>query len=627
MPFSWLSQLGGQWLASHGGAVAAVFGSCALLWLVVDLVVPASDTRRRGRAACLSLAVLAFLVGCIRFSYDPSTAKVLILLGHLLLAGYLARFGWNGCDGSRRTRGARYAAWGVLAATTLLKMSHLRAWPQILTDYAAMNGVAALPSEHGWRDSIWLGQPNDLQSGGSSPLHFPVLWTLYRIAGPNPFSVRLAEVVGSTFALVFLWLWLSRALPGWWAVAALALVSFSPEHLAQSRMGTFQSASLAVALALLWLADRVAHPPPARWYWWGGLGLAAALIGYGYAPLRILYPLVAGVLIIHVASQPRAARTWLTALVAVVPLTVALAVQTFGTGGAARMFQGGALATDAPIWKKASEDVVATQLQPWPVVAANFRANAVMFFDWLYEERRQQVLFGPACGFGALFAVASIVRGWGWVAPVYYLLGLLPPLLVHPVMRRGFVMQPLVLVAAVLFFQGYLIDSERLIRERWWRLICRAVVAAGLACTALYGLHQFAAENGPVGISPTFGTIYRQRLIERLLTVLPTHHIVLLNPVSIRQGLEMELYEPARQLGNGPRYEFAQVNRGSDPQHYLRAGEPVCFAYLEESDRSWIAGWLQEKLPGCRLEQPRAEGTGRIMYTLFFCDRTASPPI
>jgi hypothetical protein len=627
MPFSWLSRLGGQWLALHAGAVTGVFGAFALLWLLLDLVLRSGEARQRGRVACLSLAVLAVLASRAGFHHAEPVALGLLLLGHLLVAGYLVYFGWPSCSRPHNGRRTAYAAGLVLASATLLKLIHLGAWPPILTDYAARTGVAALATyERGWDATLWLGQANDFQSGGTSPLHVPVLWALYQLTGPNPYSVRLAEVIGSTLVLLFLWLWLSRALPGWWGVTALALVSFSPEHLAQSRMGTYLSVSLAVALALLWLAERVARPTPVRWYWWAGLGVAAALIGYGYTPLRILYLFVASVLVTRSVGDLRAGRQGWQPAVTLVLLGVALAVQTSGAGGAARMFQTGTgLATDTAVWNKTREDVVTRQVQPWPVIVRHLGTNAALLAERLYAEGRQQVLFAPACSFGALFAVVSILRGWGWVAPLYYLLGLLPPLLVYPVMRRGFVMQPLVLVAAALFLQGYLTDAERLSPHRWWRPFCRGVVGAGLICTVLYGLHQFAAENGPVGIAPTFGTIYRHRLTDRLIALLPRYHIYLLNVGSVRQGFDMSLYQPARQLGARQGYEFVYPAPSSDPRCYVRPDEPVCFAYLEQSSSGWIAAWLQEKLPDGRLEQPRAEGGGQIMYTLY-CHDPAAPP-
>lgn len=626
MPFAWLSFFGGAWLEAHAGAVAALTAAVLASWLVLDLALPAAG-RARGALACLCVAGLLYLAARRWFRYDQPGQWVLLLTAHAWLLVYLTRW-LHPVPAERNAPLARpiaFSGWVVIAASTALKCVSLGAWPPILTDYAAMTGLDGVAlMEQGWPARAWLGQANDLQSGGKSPLHLPCLWLAFTLAGPTVAGVRLAEVIGSTVALLFFWLWVRRALAGWWAVVALALYAFSPWHLAQSRMGVYQSISLAVALALLWIGDRLLRPPPAGWPWWAGLGTAAALIGYGYAPMRILYLFVAWLLLAHLwrqRAQWLQPRLYAGPALALFLMIAGLWVQTSGDGGARRMFrtQMGGLATDTSIWHKTADGQVAQQRQPWPVVFNHFCANLLQQLQWPYIERRDQALHAPAFSVALLAAVFAVARGMCAPAFVYYLLGFLPPLLVFPEIRRSFVIHPLLLVAAAAAVRLLLERAEALVAAPWWKYANRAVVGLLLAASAVHGLHLFARDNGPVGISPSFGPIYRDRFIARIAALMPTHFVYVVNPGHLQSGIAMTLYDVQRRMGR-PRYEMLHIYRNSELSQLVRADEPICFAYLAEPEREWIVDWLKRQFPQSRWEETVSEHTGQLEYAFFFVD-------
>lgn len=634
MGVGWLSWLGGAWVERHATLIAVVFGCTGLVWLVLDLVLPKWTKRRRGRLACLVLACVACLVAGVRYEDHASAALILRVVAGGLVLVYLARWGWNPCPRAEPRRWPHAAAAGILVLGLGVRLIDLAGWPPNINDYAAMAGTDAIDVlERGWPSGLWQGQPNDLQSGGKSPLHAPLLWLLFRTTGPNIYSVRLAEVIGFMVAAGIFWAWLARTFSAGLALLALSLFIFCPWQIAQSRMGTYQSISMAVALGLLLCADRVFRRPPAQWGWWIGLGLCAGLVGYGYAAMRVLYLFASAVLVVGAWQCRRSAHRLVGPAVALMIWLSLLAVQCAGSGslwhdlrtnfaeGRVRMFRSsmGALATDQAIWLKTSDHRVTQEVQPWDVVLNNFAFNLLELVRWHFSTHNIHVFYAYGFWFGVLFCLAALLHRWFWVVPLYYLLGFLPCLLVFPVVRRSFAMWPLVYVALVVLAWGMIVDADRLLPWRWWRAANRTIVGLAFLVASLHGLHLFARDNSTIGIGPPFGTDHRAEMIEEIKSLLPTHHVYIVDANIQVHAFRIGLYETEQRLGKGSRYSFTYVAQGQDLHSLLRPGEPVCFAILEEPPREWVAAYLQRALPQGRIDRrTSARAGGRNVYTFYF---------
>ncbi len=173
-----------------------------------------------------------------------------------------------------------------------------------------------------------------MTDGGSSPWVVLPAWIAFGVSGASLLSMRLPVALLSALAVPLLYI-LTRKLYGKLpgadprlkepvSVLAALLLAMSPVFMLYSRTATAVGVSLVPALlttlALLWVLER----PD---LWWRVAALLGTLIlgAYGYAPVRFLWPICVGILVLEafVRWKDRPQRCRL--LVAVLVLVVAMA--------------------------------------------------------------------------------------------------------------------------------------------------------------------------------------------------------------------------------------------------------------------------------------------------------------
>jgi 4-amino-4-deoxy-L-arabinose transferase-like glycosyltransferase len=153
-----------------------------------------------------------------------------------------------------------------------------------------------------------------MTDGGSSPwVVFPT-WLAFGIGGPSLLAMRLPVALLAALAVPLLYI-LTRKLYGKLpgadqrlkepvSVLAALLLAMSPVFMLYSRTATAVGISLVPALltvlALLWVLER----PD---LWWRVAALLGTLMlgAYGYAPVRFLWPICVGILLVEVFLRRR----------------------------------------------------------------------------------------------------------------------------------------------------------------------------------------------------------------------------------------------------------------------------------------------------------------------------------
>lgn len=594
--------------------------------LLLAAVIVAVDLRRshaadRGRATILVLVSLGVLSE--RLFPDTPTATALAIAAHALALLALLRWRWAWAATNEALLPA-WKGWIVVAASLGLKCLALDTWPPDLNAYAAWAGSDGLRALDGdWPEGFLRGKAFCLMTGGMSPLMLPVVYATMSWFGGNAFAVRFAEVLGSTLLLVCLWMWVRTRIRGYWGLLALAVFAFSPWHLAQARMGTFVSVSAALAIALLWCADRLSAEPRARAVWWAGFGLCCGLIGYAYTPLKVLYGFA--VLVLAQATLWRRcsgeAGWWRAPLLALAFWFGLLAVQIGDLRQLDEMFRYdfGELATDTSIWHKTAGGEVTPQLQPPAVIAANLLANAREWVATVYSEPDILVWYAPALTLGAVAALAGLLHDHTRVVSLYFLFGLLPPLLIHPLERRGLIAWPLVYVIGVVLARELSRRGAGLLPQRWWQLAVHGTVLSGLLLASLHGLHLYATTNSVVRTWPYFGPCHQRALWQEAERLLATHHLVFVNlEEDLHPVVEMYLHEPAQRLGRVRPWEIIEIDAEQAELPVLRGEGPLAFLVLVDTDAGAgdaILSRIQSMLPGGQLTR-RLDGEEHL-YSLY----------
>ena len=603
----------------------SAYALVGLAWLTLDGLAQRRRGGRRGASAALVLTGLLLLLARSSFEPDSHALVGLVLLAHAVALFGLAQSRRMTIEGDDREA----PAWtvGVIIALSLgLKCIALEAWPPNLNEYAAQTGLYGIQAVGGnWPDHFWRGKDYDLMNGGMSPLMLPITWMSIRLFGGTVFAVRFAEVAASTVLLVFFWLWVRHHLRGWWGPLALFVFAFSPWHLAQSRMGTVVSISAALALAILWIAERLSRMARPRLGWWIAFGASAGLIAWAYAPLKVLYAFFLVVLAVKGMAARRAptAAWWIGPTVALAVCVGFVLVQLGGREGFDDMFryEFGTLATDTSIWHKTPDGEVTPSLQGPHVIAENFFANAQLWFARTYAERTILCWYAPALTLGALLAVVTLVRRSQWVTPLYFLIGMLPPLIIFPLERRSLISWPLVYAVGVAFAREVAQRATLLVQGRWWRVGCRAAVVSALAAASLHGAHLFATTNSVVLPTPYFGPDQTVEMMHEAQRLVGSHHLYFVDLYDVLVPVaEVHLFEPARALGRSGAWGYLYLEELADHVDQFPANEPLCFLYLVTQGEDSAMEQLRAALPGGTLVR-RFAGSGRLLYSMYFYDR------
>lgn len=522
----------------------------------------------------------------------------------------------------------------VIVVATALKCVGLEDWPPHLNEYSAETGYWGLRTLDGyWPKSFLAGKEYDLVNGGLSPLHLPLLWVSVRLLGGTIAAVRFAEVIASTLLLLVFWQWLRRHLTGGWALAALAVFALSPWHLAQSRMGTFYSASVALGLCILLLGEKLVGAVERRdgsvaadLVRWFGFAFATGLIGYAYAPLKVLYLFFLFVIGAATISAWRTGRSgwWCGPLLAAGALAAILTVQLAGSARFEEMFRRdfGVLATDTSVWKKTIDDQITDELQPPSVIAVNVARNLVTWWQWSWTEAGVLVWYAPALTVAVPAAVLFLLRRREWVVALYFLIGVLPPLIIYPVLRRTLILWPLVYVAGVVAARELTRVCAVQIGWRWWRSASWALFWCATVLTTAHGLHVYVTTNSIVGIDPYFGPDHQLDMYLEGERMLPHCRVYFVNPTYEESIVAtVRLFAAGRATGDPEAFGFLRFAPGDDSPDVLR-DRPLCFFDLNRPDEKedQVEGAIESLAArfggGITIQRWAGDGSDTLFYTI-----------
>lgn len=617
-PYQYLLQ---GWVTALIPAIMAL----SAIGIILDWTLPA-ENRRKGRFSML-LVIVNLLLYQNQYLTNRSamdiwlvaTAAFLLLIYGIIFRSHIRR------DWIRDSLPSPYWAGLVLIAViTVVKFTDVATWPPFLKSYAAMTGRWGMKAIEGqWPTHLFQGRGFDLRGGGESPLMLPIMYLVMKILGVSLIAVRTSEIVGSTILLVLFWSWLRTTLPGSWALVALTVFGLSPWHLAQSRMGTFFSISAAIAMGILWTAQNAwrSQRYQSATFWWMVCGGFAGCIGWCYAPMKVMYAcffvLLLGTPLLRKFSQK---RWYIPILGALLCFGALFGLQLKSVQNPASMFKShfGPLATDNPVWRKTVDDKVEAGVQPTGVIAANLKRN---FLEWMpktFRERGILPMYGSALVLSFVIALLCLINNWNPILGVYYLFGLLPPLIVFPLHRRTLIIWPLVYVAAVVVLREISVSGSDMFKNIRWKRVVPVMVGVCICCMVIQGLSIWVNTWSIVYDHTYFGPPWRLRAIARAAELMPTHRVVFLNPWVHRDTIEITLYEQNKTLG-GNKLLFSGVNkRGSQLRTFVSSNEPTAFFYFELSNQDWLKETIQQTLPGGRLEEVRnPSGRKELLYSVY----------
>jgi hypothetical protein len=280
----------------------------------------------------------------------------------------------------------------------------------------------------------------------------------------------------------------------------------------------------------------------------------------------------------------------------------------------------GSLATDTSIWHKTADDVVSEEIQPLRTIVENLFRNASTWMRQTYEEETILAWYAPALSIGTLTAAVGLLRGRQWVTALYFLIGILPPLLIFPVDRRSLIAWPFVYVFGVVFVRQLVVSADRISTRAAWRIASRAVAIGALIAFSLHGLHLFATTNSIVHAGTYFGPDHRTDMLDDAERLFPECHLYFVNlDDTALPVVHVRLYEPGRELERQWDYAFLTLEEGQTEIADLRPERPLCFLYLAEEGDDAIMHTLRDILPGgTLLRRVSSEEEGLLLYSVYF---------
>ncbi len=588
--------------------------------LIVTLVQVWRRPEARARTTALGLVVSALALVVCRGWFTGDSAATTILASTACVAFAAALVGGQLDTPVEEPPGPVW--WGglVILLSTLLKCLDLGEWPAHLNAYSAETGLRGIEAATGtWPTAIWRAQEYDLVNGGVSPLHLPISWLSVKLFGGNVLATRFAEVVGSTFLLAVFWAWIRTRVGGTLAVLGLSAFAFSPWHLAQSRMGTFFSISVAVAISMLAIAERIAGDRRESALWWAGFGTCCGLLGYAYTPIKVLYLffLVVVTGLGYQGWRRGLAAWWKGPAIAVAVATVMLGVQLgvpprFGT---MLRHDYGELATDTSVWHKNRTGEVTAHVQPLIVIVENFASNVQAWWwnAWYVDD--VAIWYAPA----ALLAV--ITAFWwlpsrAWILASFCLIGALPPLLVYPVARRSLVIWPLVYVFGALFATVVARVCRSSVDRAWWRLLTQGVSACAVVLIGLHGLSVYASTNSVVRLGTYFGPHHRLDMLLEAEKLLPRCRAKFIGlSFEDRMVARVRLFDAATRTGDPERFTFLDIDAARLLSDLGRDGAD-CLFFLDgtDADPTVMTDLAQTFAKSALMQRYSTDGSGELLY-------------
>lgn len=606
----------------------------AISFFVIACLTSVSKEGRgnKGRACLFSLSFLLILSAAGYFHNKGDISSVLITVGaSLFLISEIKSP--SSAFGSKVSHDLAPLWQGLLIILLSLgvKCLWLASWPPDIHPYVS---ITLVKSNAALRDlnfsQLFWARRNDLVYGGFSLPHSLILWPLIWRFGISIFTPRLAEVIGSTFALLFFFLWVRRRLPGRWAILSLALFGFSSWHIAESRFGTYQSLTLAFAISMLWVFDRIDASAGKKLFDWILLGFISSLFLYGYTPIRILYP----VLIAFVLSRTiyffrgRRGQTPREALhgpgLALLIFGVIFLIQTSGPGGIERAFstETTGLPVDSSIFIKESPlkgDV--GEPQPTHTILSSLGENIVTVYHFPFSVNTLPLLYPASLVFVSVLSLLALFRSESRFVGAYFIFALLPPLLVYPLPRRIFLTEPIVYYGMAFVLFEFKEAAESLFRVRGWSLYIKIILTIGVSFALWSGIHRYFTDPESIIFSDEQATgPYRVKLMNLLRERVKTHHLYIVG--SLPHGTVFWLSLMSSKLDNPSQKGFEMWDSPREkPSSYLRNGEPSCFVYFG------LLHALLRKVPSAQshcldASEEREEIKGRpgeYWYKIFCC--------
>ena len=619
----WFSYPYSHWLKPWISEVIPYLIGISIALIFLDWYQPAKN-RTKGRLSMILMVANALLIQN-QLLPDKHWANIpLILIACILLFAYGVLFRkelkneWT----ASTPETPMLSGFLVIIVITLIKMIELESWPPFLNEYAGNTGIWGMAAVEGrWPLHLFMGKGFDLRGGGESPLMLPILWSVMKLFGVSVWSVRFSEVVGSTFLLVVFWIWVRKTVPDRWSIIALAVFGLSPWHLAQSRMGTFFSISVAISLGLLWLADSIWKSGQPQIIKWIGFGFFAGCIGWSYTPLKVLYLFVGfTTFCLPVLRRNKSKNWWVGPICALIIFTILLTLQLNLIQRPINMFrsQFGTLATDTPVWKKTIEDQVQPEIQPADVILKNISRNCV---EWLRITFTEQTIFrfySAAFILSFIIALLCIVLRWNPILAVYYFCGTLPPLLIFPLHRRSLIIWPLIYLVAIITFREISITGVKLFSQSRFRLVIPTLVMGCLISIVLHGFNLWISTWSIVKDHSYFGPAKRLEAIHFADKIMNEQHVVFINPWVHADVITITLYNRNKELGSHA-YNFAQVSEHTpNLNNLVNRNQTTSLIFFDLANQSWLKKKLFQEIPGGVLQEYyNSEGHKELLYSVY----------
>jgi len=185
---------------------------------------------------------------------------------------------------------------------TLLLLLHLGSHPPFPYNWEPYTILYFLDFWHSPTLNIFHLTDSVMTDSGKSPIGVLPIWLFFKIYGLGLTQLRLPFALLTSMVIPAFWL-IARRLSGT-MVASLAtsLLIFSPVFLLYGRTATIVGISLLLLVISVYLLIRFIQNP-SSWHYLIALQLMFLVNTYGYAPLRLLWPLCIFIFIVEIFFQ------------------------------------------------------------------------------------------------------------------------------------------------------------------------------------------------------------------------------------------------------------------------------------------------------------------------------------